>query len=144
MSVCSVLYILVGIPTSTLTFPLCQQDCCFYCRETTTKKYPGYSDQSFPGGVMYKRDGNSLGMERVFTKRWLNHSSIFYACNFTKSLLSFDKSFTVRWDQVLGSLSISCKWKKSSYEKHLKIISFSFAKTRHSLVLCPPRWWRLS
>lgn len=38
MSVRCVLYILVGIPTSILTFPLCQQeDCCFYCKETTTK-----------------------------------------------------------------------------------------------------------
>lgn len=38
MSICSVLYILVGIPTNALTYPFCQQeDCWFYCRDTTTK-----------------------------------------------------------------------------------------------------------
>lgn len=33
------------------------------------QKYPSHTDSRFPGGVMYKRDGISLGMERQCSQR---------------------------------------------------------------------------
>lgn len=63
--------------------------------------------------MMYKRDGIYLGMEKtVFTRRWLNHSTIHYVYSFNKSLLSLHKSFIVRRDQALCSLSFKLQMKK--------------------------------
>lgn len=116
MSECS--NTLVRIATSTLPFPFClQEDCCILAEREQRKIFWLYAPK-LPYGMMYKRESISFGMKRtVFTMRWMNHSSIHYVCKFTKSLLIFAKSFIVRWDQMLCSLSFQLRMKDDLLQK---------------------------
>lgn len=134
----------MGLPTSTLPFPFCLEEvCCFQRRETTMKDTVAVHPQAslvewctremlFPWG--WKRRCSQGG-------GWIIQAFIMSVTLPTLFWALTEVHCHVRPIIVLFKLQAANA--RRSTKSYLKTISSSFGKARPSLVLHPPRCWRL-